>query len=80
MSMVIVADDRLDAGESGCGELVMLIFERMKTLAPGQTLEVVAYDLAAQTDISSWCRVTGNVLVMCETDAQPRRFIIRKKI
>ncbi len=31
-------DALLDAGETGCGELLMLIFQTMKTLGPGQTL------------------------------------------
>ena len=31
------ADRVLDAGEAGCGDLVMLIFQEMKALAPGQT-------------------------------------------
>ena len=30
---------RLDAGETGCGELVMLISQVMKKLEPGQILE-----------------------------------------
>ena len=72
-------DATLDAGETGCGELTMLIFQRMKTLAPGQTLEVLAYDLAAATDIPAWCRVTGHRLVAQTTTTQPKRFLIQKK-
>jgi hypothetical protein len=29
-------DAVLDAGETGCGELTLLIFQALKTLAPGQ--------------------------------------------
>jgi TusA-related sulfurtransferase len=72
-------DTRLDAGETGCGELVMLIFQYMQKLTLGQTLEVMAYDLAAETDIPAWCRMTGNVLVECDASARPKRFVIRKK-
>jgi TusA-related sulfurtransferase len=53
--MKMQADTTLDAGENGCSELIMLIFQKMKTLAPGQTLEVLAHDLAAEIDIPAWC-------------------------
>ncbi|GIK38397.1 MAG: hypothetical protein BroJett011_22300 [Chloroflexota bacterium] len=73
------ADVILDAGETGCGELIMLVFQKMKTLFPGQTLEVVAYDLAAETDISAWCRMTGNLLLEQSTATQPKHFLIQKR-
>ena len=70
---------RLDAGETGCGELVMLIFQAMKKLEPGQTLEVLAYDLAAETDIPAWCRSTGHSLLTQILETYPKRFLIRKR-
>jgi tRNA 2-thiouridine synthesizing protein A len=72
------ADAILDAGESGCGELVMLIFEQMKTLAAGQTLLVYAHDVAAETDIAAWCRSTGNQLLASDLSSDPMRFWIQK--
>lgn len=72
-------DATLDAGTTGCGELTLLIFDAMKRLAPGQTLEVHAYDLAAAIDIPAWCRSTGHRLVSVETAGKPQRFVIRKR-
>ena len=72
-------DATLDAGEAGCGELTLLIFQTMKTLAPGQTLAVSAYDLAAAMDIPAWCRSTGNQLLSADTTAHPQRFLIQKQ-
>lgn len=72
-------DTTLDAGEAGCGELTLLIFQTMKMLAPGQTLAVSAYDLAAAIDIPAWCRSTGNHLLSVDTTAHPQRFLIQKK-
>lgn len=69
----------LDAGSTGCGELSLLIFKAMRALAPGQILEVRAYDLAAAVDIPAWCRSTGNSLVYTDTVAQPQRFLICKQ-
>jgi tRNA 2-thiouridine synthesizing protein A len=74
----MAADAVLDAGESGCGELTMLIFQAVRRLAPGQTLEVRAYDLAARLDIPAWCRSSGNTLEHMDIHAHPQRFLIRK--
>jgi tRNA 2-thiouridine synthesizing protein A len=76
---LMLPDATLDAGETGCGELTLLIFQSMKTLAPGQTLEVLAYDLAAAMDIPAWCRSTGNQLLSYNVDVHPKRFLIRKR-
>ena len=73
-------DQILDAGETGCGELTMLIFQTIKQIEPGETLEVRAYDLAAAMDIPAWCRSTGNLLVTVDTDSYPKRFLIRKSV
>ena len=75
----MLADRTLDAGETGCGELTLLIFQAVKSLAPGQTLEVHAYDLAAAMDIPAWCRSTGHLLVSVDADAHPKRFLIQKR-
>jgi tRNA 2-thiouridine synthesizing protein A len=72
------ADASLDAGQSGCGELVMLVFQKMKTLAPGQTLQVAAYDEAAEVDLAAWCRSTGNLLLKQDTTFQRKLFWIQK--
>jgi tRNA 2-thiouridine synthesizing protein A len=74
----MLPDVTLDAGATGCGELTLLIFQAIKTLAPGQTLEVLAYDLAAEVDIPAWCRSTGNVLLGSDLDTRPKRFLIQK--
>jgi tRNA 2-thiouridine synthesizing protein A len=73
------ADHLLDAGEAGCGDLVMLIFQEMKKLAPGETLRVAAYDAAAEMDVPAWCRSTGNVLLAQDTTRQPKQFLIQKR-
>jgi tRNA 2-thiouridine synthesizing protein A len=52
-----------DAGDMGCGELVMQLRIRLKTLPPGTVLRVVARDPAAPQDLPAWCRMTGHRLV-----------------
>ena len=74
----MTADIQLDAGEAGCSELIMLIFQTMKPMAPGQILEVLAYDQLADIDIMAWCRMTGNVLVAQNRKIHPQHFFIQK--
>lgn len=71
------ADALLDAGAASCGELLILVFRAMKSLAPGQVLEVVGYDTGALEDIPAWCRMTRNSLLKVER-SKPARFFIRK--
>lgn len=51
-----------DAGQLGCGELVVLLRMRLKRM-PGQTLRVIAQDPGAEEDLPAWCRLTRNRLV-----------------
>jgi len=55
--------DKWDAGEMGCGELLIELAGRMKALRPGQVLELRALDLGAVEDIPAWCGLTGHSLV-----------------
>lgn len=69
------ADDTLDAGSKGCGELAFELWVRLRALAPGQLLRLVTTDLGAPQDIPAWCRLTGHALVR----AEPPNYLIRKK-
>ena len=52
-----------DAGDLGCGELVLALRTRLNALPPGAVLTVTATDPAAPEDLPAWCRLTGNPLV-----------------
>ena len=78
MSSASRADQTLDLGEQGCGQLVMELMRAMNALAPGQTLLVTAYDPAAAGDIAAWCRMTGNTLLQTLPDASVRQFLLQK--
>lgn len=58
--------DALDAGDKGCGELVLELRVRMKRLAPGDVLRLVAQDPGAPEDLPAWCRLTGHRLRAAE--------------
>ena len=64
-----------DAGDMGCGELIVLLRGRVRALEPGQILELIALDTGAIEDIPAWCRLTGHALA----HAEHPRYLIRRK-
>lgn len=57
------ADAEWDAGDLGCGELVLELRHRLAAMTPGQVLRLVARDPGAPADVPAWCRLTGHTLV-----------------
>jgi tRNA 2-thiouridine synthesizing protein A len=57
--------DAWDAGDLGCGELVLQLRLRLKRM-PGQVLRLTARDPGAPEDIPAYCRMTGHELVRAE--------------
>ena len=51
-----------NAGELGCGELVMELRMKMKA-APGAVFKIIARDVGAIEDLPAWCRMTGHILL-----------------
>jgi tRNA 2-thiouridine synthesizing protein A len=64
-----------DAGDMGCGELVMALRLRMNTLPAGGVIRVTATDPAAPEDIPAWCRLTGHPLL----SADHPHYVIRQR-
>ena len=58
--------DEWDAGEMGCGEILILLRSRMKRLDPGEVLRLTARDLGAPEDLPAWCRLTGRRLLRAD--------------
>ena len=57
------ADKSLDCMGLYCPMPIVKTAERMKSLAPGEVLEVVADDIGIKQDMKAWCEATGNELV-----------------
>ncbi|HZN38852.1 MAG TPA: sulfurtransferase TusA family protein [Planctomycetota bacterium] len=51
-----------DAGDLGCGDLVLELRERLRALPPGAVLAVRAADAAAPVDLPAWCGLCGHTL------------------
>lgn len=64
-----------NAGDMGCGELVLELRSRLDTLRPGQIMKLIARDPGAPADIPAWCRMTGHALV----GGQPPVYLIQRK-
>lgn len=56
-----LATEVWDAGQLGCGELVLELRGRLQAM-PGKVLRVIALDPGAPEDIPAWCRLTGHAL------------------
>ena len=70
-----MSDVEWDAGDMGCGDLVLELRARIEPLAPGRVLKLTARDPGAPADIPAWCRMTGHALV----SEQHPIYLIRRK-
>ena len=64
-----------NAGDLGCGELVLELRMRLERMPPGQILVLTARDPGAPADLPAWCRLTGHALV----EARHPVYHIRRK-
>jgi len=71
----MTSDHEWDAGDMGCGDLVLELRARVERLRPGQILRLVARDPGAPADLPAWCRMTGHTLVSGEHPV----YLIRRK-
>jgi tRNA 2-thiouridine synthesizing protein A len=56
-------EHRWDAGELGCSRLIFELRNQLEKIPPGETLELVARDDGARSDLPAWCRMTGHELI-----------------
>lgn len=71
----VAPDAVFDAGDMGCGDLVLELRLRLRELAPRAVLRVLASDPGAPEDLPAWCRMTGNRLLA----ARHPEYLIQKK-
>lgn len=70
---------KLDARGLKCPMPIVRTAQKMKELAAGQLLEVVATDPGAVADFAAWSRSTGNVLIESTAAGGEYRFVLRHK-
>lgn len=70
------ADESLDCIGLYCPMPIVKTAERIKSLAPGEVLEVIADDIGIKQDMKAWCEATGNELVgIEEADGETKVYV-----
>ncbi|MDO5454406.1 MAG: sulfurtransferase TusA family protein [Corynebacterium sp.] len=65
-----------DAGDMGCGELVVkLKLLLQKDVPAGGVVKLTATDPGVRLDLPAWCRLTGHTLI----EHEPPVYFIRRK-
>jgi tRNA 2-thiouridine synthesizing protein A len=75
---LIQVDKTLDARGLACPMPIVKTAQLMKTMASGETLEVISTDAGSIKDFGAWSRTTGNPLLDSSSDATTYRFVLRK--
>lgn len=73
---VLKSDKEWDAGDIGCGQLVLELGQQLRPLNEGEVLKVIARDSGAREDLPAWCKLTGHTLVR---SVHPQYWIQKKK-
>ena len=71
-------DEEIDATGLLCPLPVLKARKRLKGMAPGQVLRLIATDPAALIDVPHYCAESGNVLVTMEETPSHRVWLIRR--
>jgi tRNA 2-thiouridine synthesizing protein A len=69
-------DSEWDAGDLGCGELVIALRFKLKAMRPGEVMRVRATDTGAVQDLPAWCRMTRDALL--HHDPQNKLYYIER--
>lgn len=77
-AMDLDIDDQLDTSGLFCPEPVMLLHNKIRDIAAGQVLEVIATDPATTRDIPKFCHFLGHELLGSEQRDKRYIYYIRK--
>jgi tRNA 2-thiouridine synthesizing protein A len=77
--MMLAISTRLDCKGLACPMPIVKTAQAMKTLRPGEHLEVLATDRGALKDFVAWAKATGNRLVEQSEADGVLRFVLEKK-
>lgn len=79
MTEEMKAQHYLDACGLLCPEPVMLLHSKVRDMAPGELLEVLATDPSTERDIPKFCQFLGHTLLSHQQQGDQFRYFIRKK-
>lgn len=78
--MTLTVDATLDASGLNCPEPIMMLHNKVRDLAGGSLLKVIATDPSTQRDIPKFCMFLGHELVQKEEEGGKYLYWIRKKV
>lgn len=70
---------RVDARGLSCPLPIVRTAIAIKTMQPGELIEVLATDPGSTKDFAAWSRSTGHELVESSADEGVFRFVLRRK-
>jgi tRNA 2-thiouridine synthesizing protein A len=77
--MLIKPDHILDATGLLCPEPVMLLHNRIRDIAAGETLQVMATDPSTERDIPRFCIFLGHELLQQNRVGDQYHYLLRKQ-
>jgi tRNA 2-thiouridine synthesizing protein A len=77
--MSIIPDHVLDATGLLCPEPVMLLHNRIRDIAAGETLQVMATDPSTERDIPRFCTFLGHELLQQDRVGDQYHYLLRKQ-
>ncbi len=77
--MALTIAKTLDVKGLACPMPIVKAAQAIKTLAPGELIEVLATDAGSVKDFAAWSKTTGNALLESTQDAGVFRFVLKKK-
>ena len=78
MTLASIAQ-RVDARGLSCPLPIVRTAIAIKTMQPGELIEVLATDPGSTKDFAAWSRSTGHELVESSADDGVFRFVLRRK-
>ena len=76
--MAHAADHAIDAVGLVCPEPLMIVRNKVRSMAAGETVSVVATDPSTVRDFTNFCRFMGHELARSTRDGELYSFVIRK--
>ena len=76
--MAVLPDTTLDCLGLYCPMPILKTREAIKSLGPGQVLEMTSDDPASEADVHAWIHRTGHELLEVDRRGTVFRFVIRK--
>ncbi len=77
--MSIEIQHHFDASGLMCPEPIMMLHGKVRNMAEGEVLEVIATDPATERDIPKFCQFLGHELLSVETKEGKYIYLIKKK-